>query len=258
MHVIVAGGGTIGQRVVQAVHAAGNTVAIVEDYAARAAELADLGLQVVTGEACAPGRLEAAGALHAYVLVASTGRDEDNLLVAVLARRHFEIPRIVATVRDDANRWLFDASWGVDAAISAASALVTLIEEATGSAQTVRRRPGRIGPSPGRDQHHHRVGGPRQDRGRPAPAAGRHGSHRGPPRQDHRGRSGAAVPRRDRVLVVTRSDGEKHVHDAFYPSTPARRQVNRHERRWRPCAGHHGLSRAAARGAARTLAQFTL
>jgi trk system potassium uptake protein TrkA len=43
-----------------------------------------------------------------------------------------------ATISDGANRWLFDASWGVDAAISATSALVTLIEEATGSAQTVR------------------------------------------------------------------------------------------------------------------------
>jgi Trk K+ transport system NAD-binding subunit len=29
MHVIVAGGGTVGQRVAQAVHAAGNTVAMV-------------------------------------------------------------------------------------------------------------------------------------------------------------------------------------------------------------------------------------
>jgi len=43
-----------------------------------------------------------------------------------------------ATIRDDANRWMFDASWRVAAAISAASALVTLIEEATGSAQSVR------------------------------------------------------------------------------------------------------------------------
>jgi trk system potassium uptake protein TrkA len=88
---------------------------------------------VVTGNACSPHRLEEAGALHAEVLVACTGADEDNLIISVLARRHFEVPRIVATVRDDANRWLFDPSWGIDAAISAASALVILIDEATGA-----------------------------------------------------------------------------------------------------------------------------
>ena len=137
MHIIVAGGGTVGQRVAQALHAAGNTVVLIEANGWRAQQLSGRGLQVITGSACLPGRLEAAGALHADVLVACTGLDEDNLIISVLARRRFEIPRIVATVRDDANRWLFGADWGVDAAISSASALVTLIEEATGSARTI-------------------------------------------------------------------------------------------------------------------------
>ena len=48
-------GGTVGQRVAQVVHAVGSTVAIVEDDPARAAELIARGLQVITGNACAPG-----------------------------------------------------------------------------------------------------------------------------------------------------------------------------------------------------------
>jgi len=138
MHIIVAGGGTVGEQATQALEAAGNTVVVIEVDATRASDLGARGLHVVAGDACAPRRLEAAGALHADVLVACTGRDEDNLVISVLARRHFEIPRVVATVRDDANRWLFDQDWGVDAAISSAAALVALIEEATGSARTVR------------------------------------------------------------------------------------------------------------------------
>ena len=130
MHVIVAGGGVVGQRVAQAIDAAGNTAVIIEADAGRAAELTGRGLRVVTGNACAPRCLEAAGALRADVMVACTGTDEDNLIVAVLGRRHFRVPRIVAAVRDDANLWLFDEMWGVDAAISAASALVTVIEQA--------------------------------------------------------------------------------------------------------------------------------
>jgi len=221
MHIIVAGGGTVGQRVAQALHTAGNTAVIIEADAARAAELTARGLQVITGTACAPRRLEAAGALHADVLVACTGVDADNLVISVLARRRFEIPRIVATVRDDANRWLFDASWGVDAAISAASALVTLIEEATGSAQTIRladladaglalvetnittRSAARgktvadLHLSPG-----------------DAVAAVVRGGKSVRADQDLRFRTG------DRVLVVTSPGGEERVHDAFYSREP--------------------------------------
>jgi len=130
MHIVVAGGGAVGEQVAQALETSGN--------AGRASQLSARGVHVVAGNACAPRRLEAAGALHADVLVACTARDEENLVISMLARRHFDIPRVVATVRDDANRWLFDESWGVDAAVSSAGALVALIEEATGSARTVR------------------------------------------------------------------------------------------------------------------------
>lgn len=137
MHIIVAGGGTVGEQVARALGDLGNTVTVIEESPTRAGELSVRGLHVITGSASSPRRLEAAGALHADVLVACTGRDEENLVVAVLARRHFEIARVVATVRDEANRWLFDQSWGVDAAISSASSLVALIESATGSTRTV-------------------------------------------------------------------------------------------------------------------------
>ncbi len=218
IHIIVAGGGTIGQRVAQALHASGNSVTVVEEDPARAAELTARGLQVVTGNACAPGRLEAAGALHADVLVACTGQDEDNLIISVMARRRFEVPRIVAAVRDDANRWLFDASWGVDAAISAASALVTLIEEATGSAQTVRLadlagaglalvETNITAASAARGKT---VADLRLPPGDTVATVVRRGSTV-PVDPALRFRTG------DRVLVVTGPDGEKRIHDAFYP-----------------------------------------
>jgi trk system potassium uptake protein TrkA len=218
MHIVVAGGGIVGERVAQALHASGNTVVVVEENAARAAELTARGLQVVTGTACAPRRLEAAGALHADVLVACTGLDEVNLIVSVLSRRHFEIPRVVATVRDDASRWLFDASWGVDAAISAASALVTLIEEATRSAQTVLLAD-LAGTGLALVETTITTGSAARGKtvadlplapavpvatvvrgGRPVPAG-----------RAFRFRAG------DRVLVVTSPGGEERVHDAFYP-----------------------------------------
>jgi trk system potassium uptake protein TrkA len=217
MHIIVAGGGTIGQRVAQALHAAGNTVVLIEASARRAEQLTARGLQVITGSACLPGRLETAGALHADVLVACTGLDEDNLIIAMLARRRFEIPRIVAAVRDDANRWLFGADWGIDAAISAASALVAFIEEATGSARTIHLADLAEGltlvetnitsasTAPGKTVADLNLPGGTVitavvRNGQPVPAG-----------QASQLRVG------DRVLVVTAPDGEQRVHDAFYP-----------------------------------------
>ena len=225
MHIIVAGGGTVGQRVAQALHNAGNTVVIIEADTERAQHLTARGLQVVTGSACLPRRLEAAGALHADVLVACTGLDEENLIISVLARRRFEIPRIVATVRDDANRWLFGAAWGVDAAISSASALVTLIEEATGSAQTIHLAdlaPGlalvetnitTASAAPGKtaaelDLPSSAMVTAVVRAGKPLPA-----------NQARKLRVG------DRVLVVTGPENEQRIHDAFYPPAP---QAARH------------------------------
>lgn len=138
MHIIVAGGGDIGAQLAQLLTASGNEVVIVEKDRTRASALARQGLEVIFGDACRAETIESAGGLRTRVLVACTGSDEENLVIAVLAKRHLDIPRIVARVNVEANRWLFDQSWGVDAAISSVSALVGLIEEATRSAETLR------------------------------------------------------------------------------------------------------------------------
>ena len=138
MHIIVAGGGAIGAQLAELLSASDNEVVVVERDRTRASNLSKQGLAVVTGNACRPEVLESAGALRTDVLVACTASDEENLVISVLAKRHLQIPRVVARVNIDANRWLFDSTWGVDAAISSVSGLVTLIEEATGSATTLR------------------------------------------------------------------------------------------------------------------------
>ncbi|HUZ20307.1 MAG TPA: NAD-binding protein [Acidimicrobiales bacterium] len=176
------------------------------------------GLHVVTGDAGAPRRLEAAWALGADVLVACTGHDEENLVISVLARRHFEIARVVATVRDDADRWLFDQGSGVDAAISSATALVALIEEATGSARTDRLADlaevglvlVEINVTVGSAAAGRSVAELSLPRGELVAAVVRHG--RPMPVDDApRLRVGG------RVLVVTDPEGESLVHGAFSP-----------------------------------------
>ncbi|MDA8341232.1 MAG: NAD-binding protein [Actinomycetota bacterium] len=138
MHVIVAGGGTVGSQVAAALEAASYRVVVVEVDEARASALGARGMEVVVGNACVAAHLEAAGALGADLLVACTGTDEENLVIAELAKRYLEVPRVVARVNDDENRWLFDSTWGVDVALSAAQALAAVVEEVTAPPQVAR------------------------------------------------------------------------------------------------------------------------
>ncbi|MFP8963346.1 potassium channel family protein [Streptomyces nanhaiensis] len=138
MRILVAGAGHLGAQIARALAAARNDVVLVDRDGDRAAEFAGRpAVGVVEGDACEPAVLERAGAFTADVLIAATDRDEDNLVIGLLAKRRFAVPRVVARVNDTDNTWLFDARWGVDAAIPATTPLISLVEEATGAADTV-------------------------------------------------------------------------------------------------------------------------
>jgi trk/ktr system potassium uptake protein len=135
MRILVAGGGTIGLQVAQRLSADGHDVTIIELSAARALKLRQLGLPTVRGDAAVLPTLEAAGALRAGVLAVCTGTDEENLLISLVSKRHFAIGRVVALVNNAENAWLFDKSWGIDAALSPTAALLSLIEQEPGASQ---------------------------------------------------------------------------------------------------------------------------
>lgn len=138
MRVIIAGAGTLGQEMAMALTAAKNEVTLVDQDDQLVERLkGHMRAQVLHGDACEPTVLEEAGALKADVLVATTDGDEDNLVISLLAKRHFDVPRVVARVNSPENHWLFNDRWGVDVAVSASSTLLSLIQEATGSADTV-------------------------------------------------------------------------------------------------------------------------
>ncbi|MGW4561120.1 potassium channel family protein [Streptomyces sp. NPDC004561] len=138
MKVMIAGAGRLGTRIAQVLSAARNDVTLIEHDDDRVSELEDLPhVRVVAGDACEPGLLEHAGALACDLVIAATGRDEDNLVISLLAKRQFGVGRVAARVNDAENAWLFDRRWGVDVAVPAATPLISLIEEATGATDTV-------------------------------------------------------------------------------------------------------------------------
>lgn len=62
----------------------------------------------------------------ADLIIAETGRDDDNLVISLLAKRQFAVSRVAARVNDGENAWMFTAHWGVDIAVPAATPLVSL------------------------------------------------------------------------------------------------------------------------------------
>jgi trk system potassium uptake protein TrkA len=138
MKIIIAGIGRLGEQAAHLLTATGHQVTLIDRDRTRITALAGLQAhRLVHGDACEPSILESSGALNTDLLIAATGEDEDNLVIALLAKRQFAVPRTLARVNDPDNAWLFDSRWGVDVALPAAAALVSLIEEAAGATDTV-------------------------------------------------------------------------------------------------------------------------
>ncbi|WP_326648910.1 MULTISPECIES: TrkA family potassium uptake protein [unclassified Streptomyces] len=138
MKALIVGAGRLGTQIAQVLAAAGNDVTVVDADADRINALqGQLAVHLMLGDACEPAVLDQAGAHTADLVIAATGKDEDNLVISLLAKRQCAAPRVVARINDAENAWLFDQRWGVDIAVPVATPLISLIEEATGATDTV-------------------------------------------------------------------------------------------------------------------------
>jgi trk system potassium uptake protein len=133
VRVMVAGAGVWGSYIADHLVQQGHEVVVVEQVAAVAARERERGGRVViTGDACEPSVLDRAGLEAVDTVVAATGDDEDNLVVSLLTKRSYGVPRVVARVNNPKNAWLFTQDWGVDTAVSAPAILTRLLDAAVG------------------------------------------------------------------------------------------------------------------------------
>lgn len=133
LRIAIAGAGNVGTFVAADLHKRGNDVVLIEqnpEYAERVRH--DIGLDVhwIIGDACELHTLDEAVLSSCEVVVAATGDDEDNLVISLLAKQEFAVPRVIARVNHPDNEWLFNESWGVDIAVSTPHLLTALVEEA--------------------------------------------------------------------------------------------------------------------------------
>ncbi|MFP5225007.1 MAG: potassium channel family protein [Actinomycetota bacterium] len=140
MRVVIAGAGNVGTFLASDLSAKRHQIIVIDQRR----EQVERGQQLVPwatfmhGDACEPWVLEQAEAARADVVVAATGDDEDNLVISLLAKQEFTVPRVIARVNHPMNEWLFTDTWGVDVAMSQAHILASLAEEAVSVGDLVR------------------------------------------------------------------------------------------------------------------------
>jgi trk system potassium uptake protein TrkA len=139
MKVAIAGAGNVGTYIAGDLREVGHDVLLIDRSPSLVNRLrSTLDVTWFVGDACEVTSLHAAGVDGSDVMVAATGDDEDNLVISLLAKQEFAVPRVVARVNHPKNQWLFNENWGVDVSVSTPHLLSALVEEAVSVGSLVR------------------------------------------------------------------------------------------------------------------------
>ncbi len=133
MHIVIVGAGRVGFSLARWLVSAGHEIAVIEEDSSRCSALDEtLGSVSVLGSCVEPGVLAKAGANRADVLVATSSRDDVNLVACQLARHHFGVPRTISVVNVHDHAELFTIL-GIDMAIDETELLLGRIQEGLSS-----------------------------------------------------------------------------------------------------------------------------
>ena len=122
MKVAVAGAGAVGRSVTRELVANNHDVTLIERNPEHVDVDAIPAAHWRLGDACELSLLQSVHLEDFDVVVAATGDDKVNVVLSLLAKTEFAVPRVVARVNDPRNEWLFTDAWGVDVAVFVAAA----------------------------------------------------------------------------------------------------------------------------------------
>ena len=139
MRVGIAGAGAVGLFIANDLRENGHDVLLIEQQpGVRERATTAEGVDWHIADACEVSSLREAGLERCDVVIAATGDDEDNLVVSLLAKTEFAVPRVIARVNHPKNEWLFNENWGVDLSVSTPHLITALVEEAVTVGRLVR------------------------------------------------------------------------------------------------------------------------
>ena len=138
MRVAVAGAGSVGRSIARELLDNGHQVLLVDRDPSAVVPESVPEADWLLADACEISSLDEAGVQGCDVVVAATGDDKANLVVSLIAKTEYAVPRTVARVNNPKNEWMFDEAWGVDVAVSTPRLMTALVEEAVSIGDIVR------------------------------------------------------------------------------------------------------------------------
>jgi len=108
MRVIIIGGGKVGRSLAERLEERGENVVVIEQDEAILETVRNAGFTAVNGDGTDTEVLREAGAENAKTVVAATGDDDANLLVAQLASSKFDVERVIARANNPDNVEAFE------------------------------------------------------------------------------------------------------------------------------------------------------
>jgi NhaP-type Na+/H+ or K+/H+ antiporter len=130
MRIVIIGGGKVGRSLAERLEDRGENVVIVEDDEANVEIARQAGFTVEWGDGTDTDVLRSAGADNAKRVVAATGDDDVNLLVAQLANSKFDLDEVIARANNPDNVDAFEdvGVKTIDSAMATAWAIDNQIE----------------------------------------------------------------------------------------------------------------------------------
>jgi trk system potassium uptake protein len=138
MRVAIAGAGAVGRSIAKELLDNGHDVLLIDKDANSIKVHSVPRAEWLLADACEISALDDAGLERCNVVIAATGDDKANLVVSLLAKTEYGVPRVVARINHPNNEWLFNESWGVDVAVSTPRLISALVEEAVSVGDLVR------------------------------------------------------------------------------------------------------------------------
>ena len=138
MRVAIAGAGNVGRSIASELLGNGHEVLLIEREPRSFKVDTVPEAEWLLADACELDTLVQARVQTCQVVVAATGDDKVNLVVSLLAKTEFGVPRTVGRVNHPKNEWLFNDVWGVDVAVSTPRLMSALVEEAVTVGDLVR------------------------------------------------------------------------------------------------------------------------
>ena len=128
MRVAIAGAGAVGCSIAAELLDNGHEVLLIDKNPRSIAVDSVPRAEWLLADACEITSLDEASLERCNVVIAATGDDKANLVISLLAKTEYGVPRVVARINHPNNEWLFNESWGVDVAVSTPRIMSALVE----------------------------------------------------------------------------------------------------------------------------------